>query len=145
MEMYSCNRIIVVKYFEISTDGEDNRRDYTRYVCMPYNRKRDQVIRSFLARINLLIEDYPGWYVKRKIIAGKEKIKQYLGHLKCKVTKLQADDDDIREPITAKMYATSQMLPHETTLKYNLPYIFKGFFGEQFMCEDGAGVDIRKL
>lgn len=145
MEIYNCKRIIVLKYFEIGTDREGNRVDYTRYICLPYNRKRDQSIRSFLAQINFAITKYPGWYVKRKTIAGEENINEYLEHLKCKVTKLRDDDYEIREPITAKVYTTSQILPHEVTLKYDLPNIFNDFFGEHFVGEETAGVDLRKL
>lgn len=136
---------MVLKYFEIGNDVEGNRNEYTRYICIPYTRKRSQFIKSYLARLNLLISGYQGWYVKCKFIRGPENIREYVEHLKCKVTKERDNNYDVREPITAKLYPVTQLLPHENNIKYNLACVFHDCFGEQFMGEDTVGVDVRKL
>lgn len=146
MDIYNCKKIIVLKYFEMGTDRDGNRIDYTRYICLPYTRRKSQIIKNYMTDINSLVCHQWGRYVKRKFVTGQENIKQYLGHLKCKVTKLkEVDSEEVREPITAKIYKSCEMLPHEDVPEYDIPHIFRNTFGEHFIGDDKMGVNLRKL
>lgn len=136
---------MVLKYFEIGNDIEGNRVEYTRYICLPYTRKRTHFIHAYMERMSLLIKEFHGWYVKRKFVTGKQNIKDYLEHLKCKVTKVRDGGYDIREPITARIYSPNQTLPHENTLRYNRPFVFHDCFGDQIISDDEVGVNLRSL